>query len=464
MSCIMKKNFPFYSILGAILVISQPVLVLGALLFFTVVIDSFRSVAGRVFTIAIVAAIPLLTGWLWAAKAPLPRTLFARLLPLVLPLVLLFLAYIFTALAGEPHLDLILFFLAAVVGSVWCCFCLAFLIRSERRCRSLEKMRGAAALLGLILVCTGFSAASYQFARRDIVLADAEASVGHGIDIWRYRPFSEDNRLELPASTPSLRITENYPRLDGAIAAFPFYAAVAQAVYEIDEKTALDFVQCSNTVDAYTRLVDGTVDIFFGVEPSQEQLGYAEAQGLTLTEIPIGREAFVFFTHRDNHVFSLTKEQIRAVYGGRVRNWQELGGQDEAILAFQRPEGSGSQTALLRIMEGERVVRPLRDEQVYGMGDIILGVAAYHNRKNALGYSFRWYATALFANPDIRLLAVDGILPTPENIQNGSYPFIVPIVAVTARPLSPESQSLIDWILGSEGQDLLARVGYVPLQ
>jgi phosphate transport system substrate-binding protein len=99
-----------------------------------------------------------------------------------------------------------------------------------------------------------------------------------------------------------------------------------------------------------------------------------------------------------------------------------------------------------------------------GMGDVVLGVAEYRNRQNALGYSFRWYATVLFTHPDIRLLAIDGVTPTPENIQSGAYPLTVPLLAVTARPLSPQSRNLIDWIVGPEGQNLLDRVGYVPIR
>jgi phosphate transport system substrate-binding protein len=284
------------------------------------------------------------------------------------------------------------------------------------------------------------------------------------VDIEDYQPFSKDNRLARPASPPSLRIASDYPRLDGAIGSYPLYAAVAQAVYAgLDEETAGEIVDCTNTVDAYVRLIVGEVDIFFGMAPSREQREYAAAKGLTLTQTPITKEAFVFFVHKDNPVRSLTQAQVRAVYSGRIQNWKELGGPDERILAFQRPEGSGSQTTMLRIMEGEAIARPLREAVAAGMADI-LEVVAYRNRKNALGYSFRWYATVLFVNPDIRLLAIDGIEPTPENIRSGAYPFTVSRLAVTARPLNPQSKSLIDWILGPEGQDLIARIGYVPLR
>jgi phosphate transport system substrate-binding protein len=410
----------------------------------------------------------ILAGWLWAAKAPLPDTLFARFMPLLAPPLLLPLAYILQTLFVEPMaLGLILGILLLMAGGLYGCFYLVFLIRSELRRRSTAKMRGAAYLLCIILACAVGSVAANRISMRDLVeWRQGEASVGHGVNIWNYWPFSENkyDKLVRPAFTPSLRIETDHPRLDGAIAAFPVYAAFTQAVYAgLDARAARKIVDCTNTVEAYKRLVDGKVDIFFGAAPSQAQRDYAASKGLALTETPIGKEAFVFLGHKDNPVRSLTQAQVRAVYSGRVRNWKELGGPDEAILAFQRPENSGSQTAMLRLMNGEAMSRPLYEEQSEGMGDVVIGVAAYRNRNNALGYSFRWYATVLFSSPDIRLLAIDGVDPTPENIRNNTYPFTMPLLAVTARPLSAESKNLLDWITGPEGQELLERVGYVPL-
>jgi phosphate transport system substrate-binding protein len=449
-----KKIFTRYAVLSFLLAAALPTVY--ALLF---------KVGIEALLLPLGILIPSLIGWFWAAKARLPDTLFARLLPLLLPLLLLPPAYIPRALIGEPFLpDFFVLIILLMAGILYGCFYLAFLIRSELRRRSSAKARGAACLLGSILASLGLAAVLHIAASRDMIEPSQEASVGHGVDIWNYQPFREGNQLVRPASAPSLRIASNHPRLDGAIAAFPLYAAFAQAVYAgLGEADAGEIVDCVNTVQAYQRLTDGTVDIFFGAAPSREQRESAASRGLTLTETPIGREAFVFFAHKDNPVRSLTQAQIRNVYSGRIRNWKELGGPDEAILAFQRPEGSGSQTTMLRIMEGETLVRPLREEKTSGMGDIIIRTAAYRNRDNALGYSFRWYATALFSNPDIRLLAIDGVEPTPENIRNGTYPFTVSLLAVTARPLSPESKNLLDWITGPEGQELLERVGYVPL-
>jgi phosphate transport system substrate-binding protein len=66
-------------------------------------------------------------------------------------------------------------------------------------------------------------------------------------------------------------------------------------------------------------------------------------------------------------------------------------------------------------------------------------------------------------NPRIKLLAIDGVEPTPENIRNGSYPFTVDVNIVTAGSTNPHLEALIDWTLSPQGQKLIEDVGYVGI-
>lgn len=91
------------------------------------------------------------------------------------------------------------------------------------------------------------------------------------------------------------------------------------------------------------------------------------------------------------------------------------------FVQFQRPEGSGSQSALLRLMKGHTLIKPLEEDVVIGMGGIIHQTANYKNYKNAIGYSFRFYSTELVKEKKIRHLAINGVQPTRENIINKTY-------------------------------------------
>lgn len=309
-----------------------------------------------------------------------------------------------------------------------------------------------------------------------------DASIVSGdLATWEYDPRMEKNRLARPDSPPSLIIRNAHPRLDGATAFYPLYAAVFNAVYQppaaapdesrSDARSRLwkftdEHLARTTTRKGYSRLIDGKSDIFFALEPSQEQLREAREKGVVLRLIPIGREAFVFMAHAQNPVSSLSEKQIRDIYARRVRNWKELGGPDAPILAFQRPVNSGSQTIMLHaVMRGESMTQPLREEMLHEMGEIVTQVASYRNQKTSIGYSFRWYATEMKKVPDLKLLAVNGIAPTVENIASGAYPYTVPFYAVVREgALPPATRELLDWLTGPEGRALIAKAGYVPFE
>ena len=172
----------------------------------------------------------------------------------------------------------------------------------------------------------------------------------------------------------------------------------------------------------------------------------------------------MFFVHTDNPVDGLTSDQIRAIYTKRIVNWKEVGGRDEKILPFQRPQGSGSQTAFERkVMRDAPLPPPLREEFARGMGGVIQRVAAYHNSSQAIGYSFRVYTSAMNAGNGIKLLKIDGVAPTREHIRSGEYPYTVDLYAATAGTANPNVPALVAWFLGAQGQELIDATGYVSL-
>jgi len=320
-------------------------------------------------------------------------------------------------------------------------------------------------IYAIIFVClSGITV--YQFYDRSTKIIDRDfqvEKVEDEIDFYDYRPFKTDNLLKSLQETPTISFHENYPRLDGATAAYPVYSAIAQALYKgLDEKTIKDYVTCSNTQNAYEWLIYGEIDIFFGAQPSEQQIESAKNKGVELSLIPIAKEAFVFFVNRDNPINNLTVEEIQDIYQKKISNWKSVGGSDEKIIPFQRPENSGSQTIMLAaVMKDKILPNPLMEEYSVMMGGIINKVADYRNYSSAIGYSFRYFATGMKPNENIKLLAINGIEPNIENIQNGTYPFTVDVYAVTAGETTENTKKLIDWVLSKQGQGFIETCGYV---
>ena len=300
--------------------------------------------------------------------------------------------------------------------------------------------------------------------------------------IYEYEPFAEGTKAVYLDEESTLKFDTPTIDMDGATALYPVYSAFVQAVYpegkydiydfKYNEDEGLGQITCTGTIEAYERLIRGKTDIIFCAAPSQDQLALAESLGVQLHMTPIGREAFVFFVNRENPVAGLTVEQIQGIYTGEIRNWKELGGKNQRIRPYQRAENSGSQSALLRLMEGLPLMEPEKEDRIAGMGGIITQVASYRNHKNAIGFSFRFYSTEMVENDQIRLLALNGVEPTRETIRSGEYPISSNFFAITASPIgqpAPEEhnedlRALIDWILSEQGQQIIEKTGYVGVK
>ena len=299
------------------------------------------------------------------------------------------------------------------------------------------------------------------------------------IDIDLYLPFREDSQLVQLEQQASLQFEtgDDLPVVDGAAAVFPVYSAFVQEVYPDDTLLADHYYgsdigfsgsdlpfQYNNTPVGYRKLAQRSIDIFFGAYPSAEQIDYAETCGTSFIYTPIGYEAFVFFVHKDNPIDSLTTEQIKDIYSGKITNWSQVGGKNEPIAAYQRNQNSGSQSMLIRFMGDTPLAKPPKEMVSGSMGGIAEKVADYRSRSNSLGFSFRYYIEGIIKNPDIKLIAIDGIAPTVENIQNGTYPIITPLYAVTwERNPNENVQKLLDWVLSPEGQTIIEKTGYCPI-
>ncbi|MBR5293412.1 MAG: substrate-binding domain-containing protein [Oscillospiraceae bacterium] len=297
--------------------------------------------------------------------------------------------------------------------------------------------------------------------------------------IYQYEPFAEGTKAVYLNEESTLKFDTPTIDMDGATALYPVYSAFVQAVYPEGKYDIYDFkyneedgygqVTCTGTIEAYQRLIEGKTDIIFCAAPSQDQLDAAAAAGVQLHLTPIGREAFVFFVHSDNPVQGLTVEEIQGIYTGQIKNWRELGGKNQRIRPYQRAENSGSQSALLRLMAGLPLMEPEKEDRIAGMGGIITQVASYRNHKNAVGFSFRFYSTEMVENEQIRLLALNGVLPTKETIRSGEYPISSNFYAVTASPMgqpapeetNAELRAFLDWILSDQGQEIIEKTGYV---
>ena len=272
---------------------------------------------------------------------------------------------------------------------------------------------------------------------------------------------------QLPMTEAALKLgLEEWPVIDGALACLPYYEKMASLVLGMPIEEARQYVLDNNTPASFEEIAEGDADLIFCLHGSEEQEAYAKACGVTLDYTPYALDAFVFFVNKDNPVESVSMQQLKDIYAGKITNWKELGGNDEPIIAYQRNEGSGCQTGLYQyVISPDEVMTPPTEQRIGDMGGIIDAVAFYDNAKGALGYSYLYFVTNQHFDEDIKLLKVDGYAPDAKNIQQGNYPMVTEYCLVTTTEKKTEGSAvkrIIDWCVSAEGQRLAEELSYVP--
>ncbi len=315
----------------------------------------------------------------------------------------------------------------------------------------------------VVVIFASFNLSMYQLLTKRLSNNFSDATQAQMIDVVSYLPFEEDS--DLPKIESTLKLHDNLPVLDGAAALVPVYAAVIDNVYPegcvtyeggkfsddnfYGENFAEDSaMQYKNTVRGYQAIVDGTTDILFCAGPSEEQKQYAEEKGVELVYVPIGLEGFVFFVNENNPVDNLTVEEIRKIYACEYKNWSEVGGVNRIINPVTRLEGSGSQTTFEAFM-----------------GDYEIGrKSPFAITGASIGFSFRYYMDGIVENESVKMLSLNGVYPSAENIQNRSYPIVAQFYAIYRADNDNENiPVLVDWLLSDEGQELIEKTGYVRI-
>lgn len=316
--------------------------------------------------------------------------------------------------------------------------------------------------------------------------------------------FDENNQLvklngEL---TLDFKNISTSPRLDGATAFYPIYAAIAENCYsglkneverngmyyydiwgrdangnniglQIPENQqnnplfirCAELISCTQTTNAYNRLTDGKSEMVFAFEPSDEQIAYAASKGVEFELTCIGYDAFCFFVNKQNPVDNLTLKQVQDIYSGKITNWKMAGGDNKRIFAFTRPKNSGSQIIMENsVMKGVTINTRFEAKEVSTMGWIINVVDGYLNTPAAIGYTFMYYSSYMVTGESIKYLAINGITPTNDTVKSGAYIYSTPFYAVTIKGReTPQTLELLDWLQRQQGQSLIEQCGYVGL-
>ncbi len=182
-------------------------------------------------------------------------------------------------------------------------------------------------------------------------------------------------------------------------------------------------------------------------------------------EVHIGEDAVAMVVSRDvweGGVKALSKQQLRDIYEGRIKNWKGAGGPDRRVAFFNKEPGRGTWEVFTHWLYGDSRKAPaVSFPEVGGNEETRNKVASTRGGLSQLSASWA-DGKSVFA---LAILADSGeaVAPTPENISQRKYPLSRPLFVLTNGEPAGDAKALIDFLLGERGQALVRKHGYLSL-
>jgi phosphate transport system substrate-binding protein len=184
-----------------------------------------------------------------------------------------------------------------------------------------------------------------------------------------------------------------------------------------------------------------------------------EEQDATLTYRAIVQDALLIATHPSvAGVKNLTTQELRAIYGGRITNWQKLGGPDAAIVVLDRPEDESAKRLLRQHYLGADGPNAPNSVVLRKEGDLIQTIQSTPYSIGAFSLAY-----AISHNLPVTRLSLNGIQPTSENLKTGKYPMARTIGIVWRKNAIAPAQTLVQYISSQSGTQTLVQAGFAPL-
>ena len=240
----------------------------------------------------------------------------------------------------------------------------------------------------------------------------------------------------------------------------PKYTGDREKIRELKVNRLLN----SNTHGSFLKLIEDKDELIVTARSiSRDEKVYADAKGVTLIEKPIARDALAFMVNKKNPIENLSTKQIHGIYMGDIVNWSEVGGWDCELHPYVRNRNSGSQEKFeTMVMAGLEI----KDFPIMYVGSTM--TAPYHQLdldSTGIAYTPFYYFTYISGTISSKMIGVDGVAMTKENIKNDTYPYTSNVYTAVRSDIDKSSMAyrIFEFLTTEEGQAIVDESGYVPM-
>lgn len=277
------------------------------------------------------------------------------------------------------------------------------------------------------------------------------------------QPLDGQSQPDTRIGTSQLKTSEPNPQvlaIDGSVSLVAlikqFQVAFSQVNPAIPSTYGIPDGQPNGTNQGLENLLQGKVVLAASSRPLRGE----EVQA-GLQSVPIARDAIAVVVGIDNPFQgSLTLDQLKQIYQGKITNWSQIDGINVPIKVINRAAASGTGSFFKDVvLLGENFAPDSANFVTLPRDETTPMLRALGN--NGIGYST---VTQVANQKTVRVIAIDGVQPTDQAaIKAGKYPLSRVLYLVTRQPTSPAVKQFIDLALSAQGQQTIQRVGFFPL-
>lgn len=235
----------------------------------------------------------------------------------------------------------------------------------------------------------------------------------------------------------------------GGTAHIPVMKAAARSIMTAEPEIRITVTGGGSGVGVQ-QVGEGLVDI----GNTGRALKDTEIEKYGLQTFPFAIDGVAVAIHPTNPITELTQEQLIKIFTGEITHWQDLGGPDAPITLYVREDGSGTRETFEK--RGLNKAIPSTQSNVSNSNGAMKTMIAQD--KNAIGYVGIGHL-----DPGVKALAIDGMEPTQENAQNGSYTITRLLYMNTKGEPQGLVRLFIDYVYSEDGQGFITDAGYIPM-
>jgi len=226
-------------------------------------------------------------------------------------------------------------------------------------------------------------------------------------------------------------------------------------MYNVDKKAKIS-VSGGGSGVGIAAIIDGKADIGSSSRKiKNDEIENAKNKSVIINEIVIALDGIAVISNPGVNITNLTMEQLKSIFNGTIKNWKELGGEDEQITVVSRDTSSGTYGSFTEMV--------LHKDKMRADAMMVSSNQAMSTTVAQTPFSIGYIGLGFLNSGKIKALKVNNIEATETNIKNNTYPISRTLqMYINGKP-EGDIKIFLDFILSKKGQELVEESGYIKL-